>query len=84
VLDVAIEALPAIEDDLGANVIEQMAVTITDLREELAAVRATLSAALTHAQTQHVEIARLRDQHHRLIDEYGALRVKILRQAEAA
>ena len=61
VFDLAIEALPAIDDDIARDIIAHMAQAIADLREELAVVRAILSAALTHAHAQHLEITRLRE-----------------------
>jgi small ligand-binding sensory domain FIST len=72
-LDVAIEALPAIEDDIARDIIAHLGHAIVNVRDELAALRATLSAALTHAHGQHVEIMRLRQ---RLADTHGARRAE--------
>lgn len=72
-LDVAIEALPAIEDDIARDSIAHLAHAIADLRDELAAVRATLSAALAHAHAQHVEITLLRQ---RLADMHETRRAE--------
>ena len=73
VLDVALEALPAIEDDIARDIIAHLAQAIADLRNELAAVRPILSAALTHAHLQHIEIMRLRQ---RLVDMHDARRAE--------
>ena len=61
VLDLALGALPVVTDDLAARLIIEMAITIADLREEVAAVRAVQSAALTTAHQQQIEIMRLRN-----------------------
>ena len=60
VLALAIELLPTIADDIEADLIETLALTIIDRGDELRAVRAVLSSALALSHTQHVEIIRLR------------------------
>ena len=65
------ELLPALADDLAADLIEHTAITLADSGEELRAVRSVLSAALERAHTLHVENIRLR-QH--LADLRGANR----------
>lgn len=79
-----LELLPTIADDLTADLVEHLSLSLVDRGDELRAVRSVLSAALALLHGQHVEIARLRAQHHRLLDEYRALRVKTLRPSEAA
>jgi hypothetical protein len=85
VLAPALELLPTITDDLTADLVQHLTMALVDRHDELRAVRAVLSAALEHSHALTVDRDRLRDQHHRLIDEYRALRVQTLRrQSEAA
>jgi len=72
-LDVAVAALPDIADALTADVVNALALSIVDLREELGAVRMVLSSALAHSQEQHVEILRLQ---RRLADVLDASRAE--------
>lgn len=60
VLALAIELLPTIADDLTADLVEHLALALVDRGQELRAVRAVLSAALTLSNTQHAEIIRLK------------------------
>ncbi len=69
VLDLAIEVLPIVSDDVAADLLEQMAVTVADQRDELRALRATLSRALAHAHQQHLEILRFEQRLGDLRDE---------------
>jgi hypothetical protein len=62
VLDVAIEVLPAIEDDTVARLLERLVLVLVGQCEELAAVRATLSAAVRELHEQHLLVRRLREQ----------------------
>jgi hypothetical protein len=83
VLALAVEALPAIDDGLMADVVEHLAVALVDRDEELHAVRAVLSAALAQSHVQHAEIRRLTAALARLRDEYRALRAHLLQAAAA-
>ncbi len=74
VLDVAIEALPFVESDFDADLIEHLALGIEDLHDERRAVRAVLSEALALAHEQHREIERLRRVYHQAIEELRVLR----------
>lgn len=73
VLALAIEALPAVEDDLAARLTERMALTIADLADELRAVRAVLSASMTQAYEQQLVIDRL---HRQIVEMREAGRAK--------
>jgi hypothetical protein len=84
VLALGIELLPTIADDLTADLVEHLLLALVDRDDALLAVRTVLSAALEQSHAHHVEIVRLRDRHHRLLDEYRHLRVQTLRQSEAA
>jgi len=67
-LNLAIEALPAIADDLAADLITELALTVADLQEEVNAVRAVRSGALLQARELHLEIRRLRQRVGGLLD----------------
>jgi hypothetical protein len=71
VLALAVELLPTIEDDLTADLVEQLVLALVDKDEELAAVRSVISAALEQSHGQHTEIVRLR---RRLADSLNANR----------
>jgi hypothetical protein len=73
VLDVAIEALPVIEDELGRDIVVLLLDALVDVGEELRAVRAVNSTALAHTHDQHVEIRKLCVQQSALLDELRAL-----------
>ena len=60
VTEITLEALPIVADDLTAELITTLAMTVADLQEEMNAVRAVNSAAFTHAHEQQREIVRLR------------------------
>lgn len=60
VLALVVELLPAIEDDLTADLVEHLALSLVDRDDELRAVREVLSSALAHLHAQHAEILRLR------------------------
>jgi len=58
-LTLLVEALPDVADDIDADIIEQAAITLADLTEELRAVRMVLSETLAQSYEQQREIARL-------------------------
>jgi hypothetical protein len=58
-LTLLLEALPDVADDIDADLLEQAAMTIADLTEELRAVRMVLSETLAQSHGQQREIARL-------------------------
>ena len=60
VLDVALEALRIVEDDLARKVIAELATTIVDQHEELAAVRFVLSESLTFSAAQRGQVKNAR------------------------
>ena len=73
VLELSLDALGIIEDDLARAVIAQLATTIVDQIEELAAVRSVLSASLAFSTAQFGEVtsachrlAELREERRRL------------------
>jgi hypothetical protein len=76
IFDLAIEALPAIKDDVAADLILLLVGTIADLLEELRAVRLVQSMTLEHAHQQEVEVRRLRDQRTALFDILRAIRAE--------
>ena len=59
-LALVVEVLPLIEDDLMADLLEQLALALGDRDDEVRAVRGVLSSALALSHSQHVEINRLR------------------------
>ena len=73
-LDLVVSVLPLSEDDLAADLLEQVALALVDRDDEVRGVRAVLSAALVLAHAQHVEILRLR---RRLVDLLDARRLEI-------
>ncbi len=79
VLEVAVEVLPTIEDDIVAALIEQLALAIADLADELRSVRAVLREALAIVHSQHREIVRLRRAYYLAIAD-----LRVLRQREVA
>ena len=68
VLALVVEVLPTIDDDLTADLLEYVALALVERDDELRAVRAVLSPALTLAHTQHIEILRLRRRLAHLLD----------------
>ena len=50
-----------IDDDVLADLIEQLALAVADRDEELRSVRSLLSVALSHLHAEHVGAARLRE-----------------------
>ncbi len=74
VIDVTLEALPIVADDLTADLITELVVTVADLQEELSGVRAVNSAALVQVHAQHREIVRLRQRVAFLLDDRRAER----------
>ena len=73
-LDLVVSVLPLIDDDLAADLLEQLALALVDRDDEVRGVRAVLSSALVLAHAQHVEILRLR---RRLVDLLDARRLEI-------
>ena len=73
-LDLVVSVLPLIDDDLAADLLEQLALALVDRDGEVGGVRAVLSAALAMSHTQHGEILRLR---RRLVDLLDARRLEI-------
>ena len=59
-LDLAVEMLPAIADGLVADLVEHLALLLVERDEQVAAVRAALSAALNQAHQVLTENGRLR------------------------
>ena len=59
VLALAVELLPTVADDLTADLLEEMALTMAHRDEELRAVRMVLSQALERLHRQYVETRRL-------------------------
>ena len=74
-IDIAIEALSVVADDLAADVIMALALTVADLNEEMNAVRAVQRVAFGHLHQQHRELLRLRRRLADLLDERHANRV---------
>jgi hypothetical protein len=68
----AIEALPAIQDDTVADIVEMLAITIVDREEELRAVRLVLSHALGLVHQQKLDLRQMREQRDRLLTELRA------------
>ena len=68
VLALIVEVLPTVEDDLTADLLEYVALVLVERDDELRAVRAVLSSALTLTHNQHVEILRLRQRVADLLD----------------
>ena len=68
VLALVVEVLPTIEDDLTADLVEYLALSLVDRDDELRAVRAVLSSALVLSYPQHTEIRRLRQRLADLLD----------------
>jgi hypothetical protein len=69
------DALPHLDDDLAIDVVEHLVVTLVDVRDELRAVRATLSASLDLLHREQREVVRLRRRNIEQLDELRALRV---------
>ena len=68
VLALVVEVLPVIEDDLTADLVEHLALSLVDRDDELHAVRAVLLSALALSYAQHTEIRRLRQRLADLLD----------------
>ena len=58
-LDLVVSVLPLIDDDLAADLLEQLALALVDRDDEVRGVRAVLSSALVLAHAQHLENRRL-------------------------
>ena len=58
-LDLVVSVLPLSEDDLAADLLEQVALALVDRDDEVRGVRAVLSSALVLAHAQHLENRRL-------------------------
>ncbi len=68
-LALVVELLPAIEDDVAANLVEHLALALVDRDDALCAMRVVLSSALALSYTQHLAILRQRESIARLRDE---------------
>ena len=68
VIELVVEMLPAIEDDLTADLLAHVALVLADRDDEVRAIRAVLSSALALSQAQHVEILRLKKRLADLLD----------------
>lgn len=71
VLALVVELLPTLQDDLTADLVEHLALSLVDRDDELCAVRAVLSSALALSHAQHIENLQLR---RRLADLHEARR----------
>jgi hypothetical protein len=71
-LALVVELLPTIEDELTADLLEHLALSLVDRDDELRGVRAVLSSSLALSHTQQLEIVRLR---RRLADLLDARRL---------
>lgn len=61
--------LPTVEDDLTADLLEHLALTLADRDDEVRAIRAVLSSALVLSHAQQAKIVRLRQRLADLLDE---------------
>ena len=59
-LTLIVEVLPTVEDDLIADLLKYVALALADRDDEVRAIRAVLSPALTLTHTQQATIVRLR------------------------
>ncbi len=82
VLATAIEPWPAIEDTHIAALVARLALAIVDQGDELRSVRAVLSASLTHAHGQHVEIVRLKTRLAELLEARQQERTSVTTQGQ--
>ncbi len=69
VLALVIEVLPAIADDLAADLVAHLALALVERGEQRRALRSMLSASLATQHEQDVEIVRLRARLAVLLDE---------------
>lgn len=76
VVAVAVEHLPLVTDDDTAAVVEHLAHAVADREAELRAVRVVLSAALAEAHDLRVELRRVRERYHALLDARRAERLR--------
>ena len=65
--------------DYRDDVIEELAASEHHLAATCAGLPAVLSATLTHLHEQHIEVSRLRDRYHRLIEESRTTREELRR-----
>jgi hypothetical protein len=56
---------------------------VANLEQDIAVYRELVQQALTVVHDVTIERDRLREQHHRLLDEYRHLRIQTMRQAAA-
>ena len=61
-LTAVVETLPGLRDAVAADLIEQLAVLVTNLDEQVNSMRDVRSEALRMAHDQHLEVDRLRSQ----------------------
>lgn len=73
-IDLAIALLPAIEDDVVADMVEELAIALSDADQAVLAERELVTAAMNVARGQHVELGRLRERYAAVTDELRALR----------
>ncbi len=69
------DALPHLDDDFGADVVEHLTATLVDVRDELRAVRVALSVTLDLLHSEQRETVRLRRRNSALLDERRARQV---------
>ena len=77
VLAAAVEALPEIDDDLAAELIEALALALVAARERIGATRRTVSALLQVQHDAQREVTRLRARLGELLDERREARPKV-------
>jgi hypothetical protein len=61
ILDAAMTGIPLISDPVIAELVEQLALTVSDQRAELKSLRSVLSAALARAYQLHRQVVSLRE-----------------------
>ena len=72
VLALIVEVLPTVEDDLTADLLEYVALVLSDRDDEVRAIRTVLSSALVLSHAHHVEVIRLRQWDELSFAEIGA------------
>jgi hypothetical protein len=74
VISVAIDFLPSVEDDLTAEVLLATTLALVDAREELRAIRAVGTGALTLCHQLQDDLRRVRQRNRELLDQCRQLR----------
>lgn len=77
VLAAAVEALPEIDDDLAAELIEALALALVAARERIGATRRIASTLLQAQHDAQREVTRLRARLAELLDERREARPKV-------